>query len=171
MEKKETGIRAFLAAFQKKHPTLYQFLGSWLMGGVATVVDLALFALLNYLVFRRYAAIGIRWWLFDYSVQNGGLCALLSFALSFAAAQAINFILQRKAIFAATNNAAASAVGYAVMVVLVYLFVLWLPSVISEPIYRTLGAAIGAIVVKLLSELVSFLIQFPLNKFVIMRKR
>lgn len=169
METKHSRLRAFWARFQRKHATLYQMLLSWLMGGVATIIDLGLFALLHYVVFVGLRGIGVKWWLFDYSAENGGLCALLAFAISFAAAQAVNFVLQRKAIFSAKTNVWASGVGYAVMVVLTYLLVLWLPTVLSTPIYRITGAAIGAIVVKLLCELLSFLIQFPLNKFVLMR--
>lgn len=168
---KESRFGRRLAAFKERHEALWELASFWLMGGVATVVDLGVFALCSYVLFRPLATDGVSWWLFDYSVENGGLAALLSFAASFAVSQTVNFFVQRKVTFAATNNVAASAVMYTVMVLGVYVFVMWLPTVIGAPVYAWLGAGAGAIAVKLICQFASFLIQFPINKWVIMRKR
>ena len=154
---------------KRQGKTLWQLVMFFLMSGVTTLVDLAVFALCNYLVFAKYSDRAFVWGPFQYDLAAGGLCAFLSFAVSFAISQTVNFFLQRKATFGATNNVLRSAIMYAFMVVLVYLFVLWLPSLIAEPIYALLGAGIGPLAVKVIGQLCSALIQFPINKFVIMR--
>ncbi len=162
-------IKAFSNRFRGKQQTLWQLLTFWLMGGIAGIIDLAVFAICNYWVFSNLRNRGVRFWLLDYGVENGGLCALLSFAVSFAVSQAANFFIQRKATFSATNSIAISATLYALTVVGVYILILWLPTVIGAPVYALLGASLGAIAIKLLMQFVSFLIQFPINKWVIMR--
>lgn len=163
-------LKAFSQRMKEKTQTLWELIMFFLMSGITTIVDLGVFALCNFLIFASLKNTPFSWWLLDYNVNNGGMCAFLSFAVSFAISQTVNFFLQRKATFSATNNVAKSAVMYAIMVIAVYCLCLWLPTIISAPIYALLGASLGAIVVKLLLQLVSALIQFPINKWVIMRK-
>lgn len=162
-------MRERISSFRAKHATLWQAASFWLLGSIASVVDIGVFALCNYLIFARLADVDAVWWLFDYSVQNGGLAALISFAVSFALSQTVNFFVQRRLTFAATNNMALSGILFAITVLAVYVFVMWLPTVIAAPIYLALGASWGALAVKLICQFASFLIQFPINKWVIMR--
>ncbi len=162
-----TGTRNFL----EKHQTLWEYIKFTLMSLVTTIVDLGGFALLNYWLFANYRDIDFSWWLFDYRVQNGGLCAFLSLVISFAVSQTVNFILQRKVTFKATNNKLYSAVMYAIMVIAVYFLTLWLPTLFIEPLYAAVGENWGGIITKIICMTVSFLIQFPMNKWVIMRQK
>ncbi|MCR4675923.1 MAG: hypothetical protein K5634_01680 [Sphaerochaetaceae bacterium] len=154
---------------EEKYPSFYQFAKFLILGLVASVVEFIVFGLCNYLIFKPLSGKPFTWFIFTYTPANGGLCAFLSMAFSYAAAQITNFIIQRKYTFKATNNPALSAVLFAIMVIGTYIFVMWLPSVIGEPVYKALGAEIGAIVVKMICQTASALIQFPLNKFVVMR--
>lgn len=163
------GIKDFSDRFKGKAQTMWEIIVFYLMSGITTVVDLAAFALFNYLVFTAFRNVDFHWWLLDYSVANGGLCAMLSMACSFAVSQTVNFFLQRKVTFGASNNVLRSAVMYAVMVVSVFVLVLWLPTVLLEPMTAWLGAA-APMIVKLITQFVSALIQFPINKWVIMKK-
>jgi putative flippase GtrA len=138
---------------------------------VATAVDLGSFALFNFWVFRAYAQQPFTFWLVDYSVANGGLCAFLAFALSFALSQTVNFFVQRKATFKANNNPLLSGIMYAVMVVAVYALQLYLPTLIRVPIISRIGETWGDLLLKMINMTVSMLIQFPMLKFVIMRKK
>jgi len=159
-----------LQKFTKKNQTLWEFIKFTLMSLVTTIVDLGVFALLNYWLFAGYRTVGFSWWLFDYRVENGGLCAFLSLLVSFAVSQTVNFILQRKVTFGATNNKLYSAAMYAIMVITVYFFTLWLPTLFIAPLYATIGANWGGIITKLICMAISFIIQFPMNKWVIMKK-
>jgi putative flippase GtrA len=157
--------------WKSKHQTLWQLVMFTLMSGITTVVDLGSFALFNYVVFTSLKTQPFAWWLFNYSIEAGGLCAFLAFGLSFAISQTFNFFLQRKTTFKATNNALYSGIMYAVMVIGVYFLQLWVPSLIQAGIAAVVGATWGAMVVKFINMTISMLIQFPMNKWVIMRNK
>lgn len=157
------------ADWKTKHQTLWQFVMFTLMSGITTVVDFSSFALFNYWVFVSYRSLPFSWWIIDYSVEDGGLCAFLAFALSFAISQTFNFFLQRKTTFKANNNVLYSAIMYALMVIVVYFVQLWVPSLIQAPIASLIGITLGGMAVKAINMMLSMLIQFPMNKWVIMR--
>lgn len=156
--------------WKQRHETFWQFIMFMLMSGITTLVDLGAFAIFNFWVFVPYRDQAFSWWLINYSVENGGKAAFLAFALSFAISQTFNFFLQRKTTFKANNNVAKSAAMYAAMVILVYFFQLYLPTLIWAPIVELLGFVWGNLVVKMLNMTASMLIQFPINKWIIMRK-
>ena len=153
----------------KKKGTLWQIIMFYLVSGIVTIVDLAVFSLCSYLVFKGFQDIGVQWWLLDYTVENGGLCALLSLAVSFAVSQSVNFLLQRKVTFTATSNVVFSAIMYAIMVIGIYFLIIWLPTLYYADFVSWFGATWGPILVKISTQLISCLIQFPMNKWVIMR--
>ena len=158
------------ALWKRRHETAWQFVMFMLMSCITTVVDLGSFALFNFWIFTPFRDRSFLWWLIDYSVESGGMTAFLAFACSFAISQTFNFFLQRKTTFKANNNVLRSAVMYAVMVILVYFLQLYLPTLIRAPIAGVLGATLGDIIVKMINMTVSMLIQFPANKWLIMRK-
>lgn len=140
------------------------------MSGITTLVDLGSFALFNFWLLTPYRGRAFYWGPFQYSIESGGLTAFGAFAASFAISQTFNFFLQRKTTFQATNNVAASAVLYALMVVGVYFLQMYLPTLLRAPLASLIGAAAGDIAMKVVNMAVSMLIQFPMNKYVIMRK-
>ena len=154
---------------QARKKTWIQFLLFTLMSLLTTVIDLGSFALFNYLVFTPYSGIDFQWWLLDYSVANGGLTAFLSFALSFLISQTFNFFMQRKVTFGATNNIALSASLYAVMILIVFFLQLWIPTLIRTPLANWIGGSWADLIIKNANMTLSFLIQFPVNKYIIMR--
>jgi len=159
------------ASWKQKHASLWQFVLFSLMSGVTTLVDLGTFSLLRFWLLAPYREQAFCWGPFQYSAANGGLTAFGSFAISFAVSQTFNFFLQRKTTFKANNNAAASAVMYAAMVIGVYFLQLYLPTLLRTPFVSLLGAGAGDIAMKLVNMTISMLIQFPMNKYVIMRSK
>ena len=153
------------------HAGLWQFVLFMLMSGVTTLVDLGTFALFNFWILAPYRATPFFWGPFCYGLGSGGLTAFGAFAVSFAVSQTFNFFLQRKTTFKANNNAAVSAVLYAIMVIGVYFVQLYLPTLLRAPLVAMIGGTFGDLAMKLLNMTVSMLIQFPLNKYVIMRNR
>jgi len=156
--------------WKEKHETAWQFIMFNLMGSFTTIVDMGSFALFNFWIFTPYRDIAFSWWLIDYSVANGGLTAFLAFASSYAISQTFGFFIQRKTTFKANNNVAKSAVMYAVMVIIVYIIQLYIPTVVRASFVELMGNVIGDLAVKVLNMLISMLIKFPVNKWVIMRK-
>ena len=149
--------------------TWFQFILFTLLSMVTTLVDLGTFSLFNYLIFVPYRSMAFQWWLFDYSVTNGGLTAFLSFALSFAISQTFNFFIQRKVTFQASNNLALSGLMYAAMVQVVFFLQLWVPTLIRQPFVDWVGEGWADFIIKNMNMTLSFLIQFPVNKYIIMR--
>ena len=158
------------ALWKSEHETAWQFVMFVLMSCITTIVDLGSFALFNFIVFVPFHDRSFSWWIIDYTTANGGQTAFFAFACSFAISQSFNFVLQRKTTFKANNNAAKSAVMYAAMVIFVYFLQLYIPTLIRAPIVTVLGAAIGDLLVKMVNMTVSMLIQFPVNKWLIMRR-
>ena len=156
--------------WKEKHETAWQFIMFNLMGSFTTIVDMGSFALFNFWIFTPYRDIAFSWWLIDYSVANGGLTAFLAFASSYAISQTFAFFIQRKTTFKANNNVAKSAAMYAVMVIIVYIIQLYIPTVVRASFVGLLGNVIGDLAVKVLNMAISMLIQFPVNKWVIMKK-
>jgi putative flippase GtrA len=151
--------------------TFWQFVIFLLMSLLTTVVDLGSFALLNYVLFVSLKNIPFHWFLFDYSVVNGGLCAFLAFAVSFLLSQTFNFFIQRKVTFGANNRVLYSAIMYTVMVLGVFFFQLWIPTLVRDPFASWVGENWADFIIKNVNMTVSFLIQFPMNKWVIMRHK
>ena len=149
---------------------MWQFVMYAMVGLLVSAIELSTFAICNFGLFSRYSERPFSWWLIKYTAADGGLTAFLSYATSFAVSQAIGFYVQRKATFKANNNAAKSAVMFAVMVLLLYCFQLYLPTIIREPIVGVFGVALGDIVAKMAVMFCTMLIQFPLSKFVVMRR-
>ena len=56
------------------------------------------------------------------------------------------------------------------MVILVYFLQLYLPTLLRAPIVSVIGATLGDLLVKMINMTVSMLIQFPANKWLIMRR-
>jgi len=166
----EENRREGFTQWKKQHETAWQFIMFVLMSCITTVVDLGSFSLFNFWIFTPFRDRSFSWWLIDYTVENGGQTALFAFAGSFAISQTFNFFLQRKTTFKANNNVARSAVMYAIMVVFVYFLQLYIPTLIRVPIVGLLGKTLGDILVKMANMTMSMLIQFPANKWLIMRR-
>ncbi len=151
--------------------TFWQFILFLLLSIITTVVDLGTFALFNYVLFVGLKSQPFQWFLFDYSLVNGGLGSFLSFLCSFLISQTFNFFIQRKVTFGATNRMVYSAMMYAAMVIGVLFFQLWIPTLMRDPLAHWVGESWADFLVKNVNMTISFLIQFPMNKWVIMRHK
>lgn len=165
------GFKDISLKLKEKNRTLWEFISYALFGCLTSVIDLGCFLLCNNLIFASLRSTAFSWWLINYTPENGGLGAFWSFAISFAASQIFNFFIQRKKTFSSNNNAAVSGLLYAAMVILTYFFQLWLPSVIGEAVTRVVGENWASVALKCINMTTAFLIQFPINKWVIMRRK
>lgn len=170
MSVKEKAL-AFASHVRDKHPVLYQFLSFAALGGVVTVVDFAVFSLCRYLIYRPFLETPFRFWLFDYGADAGGLCAFLSFVTSFVLAQIVSFIMQRRVTFKANNNTVASAAMFTVLILFIFWVNLVLPTVTVPFLSRFMGADLAAFLGKSMNMTLSMLIEFPVDKYIIMRRK
>ncbi len=164
-------MKELLEKLKQKHPILYQFISFAGVGGVVTVVDFALFALCRYLVFTAYLDTPFQFFIFDYPVQKGGLCAFLAFVISFPLAQVVSFLLQRNFTFKANNNTAASAAMFTCLIIFIFLVNMYLPVLTLGLLTRFLSPSAASIIAKCINMTTSMLIEFPIDKYVIMRRK
>jgi putative flippase GtrA len=155
--------------FKTKNKGFWQFIKFTAFSLVTTVVELTTFSLFNYLIFTSLSSTEFKFWLFNYSVANGGMCAFLSFTLSFLIAQIFNFIIQRKVTFHATNHILYSAIMYGIMIFVIFVLQLWIPTLIRVPLSNLVGNDWADMIAKNMMMTLAFIIQFPMNKWVIMK--
>jgi biotin transporter BioY len=79
--------------------------------------------------------------------------------------------MQRTVTFKANNNTAASAAMFTVLILFIFWVNLVLPTVTVPFFSRYLGAGLGAFLRKSLNMTLSMLIEFPVDKFIIMRRK
>ncbi len=146
-----------------------QFIVFLLMSSLTSVVEYSAFAFSAFLLFKNYQNIAFSWWIIDYPIDTGGLTSFLSFVTSYIIAQIFNFFMQRRTTFKANNHILKSAILYSMMVVGIYILQLILPPIILDDMISWIGYEMGSIVVKSLMMTMATIIQFPLNKWVIMK--
>ncbi len=150
------------------HPTIYEFVMFNIMSNVATITNFVVL-FLSTLVFASWADQAFSWGPFDYSVEAGGLAGFLAFLLAYAAAQAVNFWVQRKVVFKANNGLGAAIPIYIAAVVGVYFICLYVPSIIVPPLTDIVGGW-APYVANVVNIMIQVVILYPVLKFVVMRK-
>lgn len=85
-------------------------------------------------------------------------------------AEIISFTINRKKTFKANNNVVFSAIMYVLTVIALILFTTWLAGVLGDAIGPAIGADAGNTISKMLGSLISWVVIFLMDKFVIMRR-
>nr|WP_155148947.1 MULTISPECIES: hypothetical protein [unclassified Pseudoflavonifractor] len=152
-----------------RHPDLYEFILFNLLANIATITNFLVLLLGNSLLFRAFSETVFVLGPFDYSLENGGLCGFLSFLLSYACAQTVNFIVQRKAVFHADNKLGPAIAIYIAAVVAVYFICLYVPTLIVAPLSRYVGA-LAPYLANCVNILIQVLTLYPTMKFLVMKK-
>lgn len=159
-----------IKAFFQSHGSFWQFVLYALLSGLASVVEFSTFALFNFLVFRSLKEVSFSWWILSYpGGTGGGLGGFLATVIAYITAQIFNFIVQRKKTFHAAGHVLRSAILYTIMVVAVWFCQMYFNGVMMQLLREPLGLFWGDTVSECLNMMLAFAIQFPLNKYVIMR--
>ena len=103
--------------FAEKHAALWQFIKYSFISLMISVVELVVFAFMNFAVFAPFKDQPFQWWILNYPADGGGLGGFLAVISTYIIGQTINFFLQRKSTFKATNSTSKSAVIYGIMTV------------------------------------------------------
>ena len=113
------------------------------------------------------------WFVFHYAPgRNGafGTAGFIAMLVSKCIAEIISFTINRKKTFNANNNVVFSAIMYVLTVIALILFTTWLAGVLGDAIGPAIGADFGNTISKMLGSLISWVVIFLMDKFVIMRK-
>jgi putative flippase GtrA len=156
-------------SFKETHKNKYQMIVYTLVSLVTTVVELISFSLFNYVLFTSLSNQSFTLGFINYSVENGGLTIFLSISISFLIAQVFNFIMQRKKTFQANNHVFYSAILYTFMILIIFVLQMWLPPLLRGPLSEVMSTNLADFIAKNMMMTLAFIIQFPINKWVIMK--
>jgi len=155
---------------KENHPGLYEFILFNIMSNVATIINFTVLWIGNGLLFTAFLNSNFSWFIFDYPKEAGGLCGFFAFTLAYICAQFANFFVQRKVVFGATVKISKVLPWYIITVLAAGIISIWLPPhviAIVQPYVK--GGA--ATVANVLNIVVQVLINYPMMKLVIMKKR
>ena len=159
------------AVWKLNHAELWQFIKYAMIGTITSIIELGSFALLNFWVFTPFRGQEFSWWIIKYTAADGGLTAFLSYAVSYAVSQTFGFFAQRKTTFKANNNVKKSAAMYLALIIVLYSFQLYLPTQVRALLINVFSEALSDILTKLIVIFCTMLVQFPMSKWVIMKRR
>ena len=180
--------------FQKKHPSLTEFIVFFVLSNAITVVQLMLMPILKGILLKTELADisfqvlqfghnfgGSPYYFFDYPAGSladgggGGLAYFLSVQLTLAIAQVINFFAQRNVTFKSNGSIKKAAFWYVVAFLLITLGAAALQGIYKAPIYNLLiniwgmgktGETLADVISMLINCAVSFWVYFPILKII-----
>ncbi len=161
-----------MSKFTEKHAELWKFIKFSIVGASSTLVEMGVFYLLQYVVFKSI--------LHDPLPENAvlellkltqGKGYLYAYIISTTIGYAIAFVLNRKTTFKADSNVALSTTLYVLMVVFTIFATAYLGTqfqlIMANHGHQALGDAIG----KPLAAGIATVWTYPLNRFVIHRHK
>lgn len=159
--------------FATEHEAIWQFIKFSIISSIAAVTEITSYTLLNSLILKSMNSEPFHWWIFHYDGGvGGGLGTMVSFLVSTTLAQIVSFVTNRKKTFDADNNIVFSAIMYTLMVVVIICLQTYTGPLMVIAIDKWLNnPALSGTLGKLIWMFLSFVIIFPMNKFVIMRKK
>ena len=161
-----------VTAFTEKHSELWKFVKFTFTGASTSVLELGVFMFLQYVVFKSLNVTPVT----DNAVLNFlGIeykGYLYSYAISAIIGYAAAYIMNRKLTFKADANPVFSTVVYAIMVACTIAFNTWFGAFLGTLIKNNgLDNALVQALTKLVVMTVPTLWTYPLNRFVIHRKK
>jgi putative flippase GtrA len=160
------------AGFTKKHAELWKFIKFSFAGVSSSVVELGIFYVLQYSVFKSIISSPLPVnWVFTLLGLTQGKGYLYAYIISTTIGYTIAFIMNRKITFNADSNKAISITLYIIMVILTIFATAWMGTIISMWFVHHGWEQIGNIVTKIIVMAVPTIWTYPLNRFVIHRKK
>ncbi len=161
---------AKIKLWKEKHPDLYEFILFNIMSNVATITNFCVLWLGNGILFNTLAHKDFSWFIFTYPRDNGGLGGFLAFLLAYICSQIVNFFVQRKVVFGATCKISKVLPWYILTVSLAGIISIWLPPHVIALI-RPYTGGLSATVANGVNIVVQVVINYPMMKLVIMKKK
>lgn len=160
-------------AFMTRHGNIWQIVKFTLISLIAFLAEFASMYALQYGLEGVLGNEDFHWFIFHYAAgRNGafGTAGFIAMLVSKCIAEIISFTINRKKTFNANNNVVLSAAAYALTVIALILFTTWMAGELGDAIGPHIGADWGNTISKLLGSLISWVVMFLMDKFVIMRK-
>ena len=152
------------------HPTLWEFIKFNILSSCATVTNFVVMWICTCFIFKSFSDQPFRFLIFDYTTsENLMLCGFLSFLVSTAVAQTVNFFVQKNLVFKSNADFGAAVPKFIILAVVLVILSAALPAY-SQALFVNMGvpkelAPTLATVVNILMQVV---ISYPTMKFWVM---
>lgn len=156
----------------ENHPDLWEFILFNILSNCATVTNFIVMWICTGFIFKGFSSQPFKFFIFDYTtVDSLMLCGFLSFLIATAAAQTVNFFVQKNWVFK-SNAAFASAVPKYVFLAAVLVIVSAALPAYSQQFFAGIGVPKGLVptLANILNIVVQVVISYPAMKFWIMPK-
>ena len=150
------------------HQTLMQAIKFTLISLVAFVSEFAIMYILQYSLLSTCGEEDFSLWIFNYAGGRTGAFGLAGFIAMLGSkfvAEVISFTQNWKKNFKANSNKAFGVTVYVLTVIAIIIFTQWLSGALASVIKNEAGLT----VCKMIGSIVSFVVMFLMDKFVIMR--
>ena len=160
--------------FTEKHAEIWKFIKFSFAGASSSIVELGVQLLLTGVIFKALIEVPLNNPVFNYiGITSKGY--LFSYLISITIGYAIAFVINRKVTFHADSNPTVSIILYFLMVVFTIFAGSWIGSVLSgwsvSLIAKGWSNTLVDTVCKLIQMAIPTLWTYPLNRFVIHRKK
>ena len=159
-----------LKEWKEKHPDIYEFVIFNILSNCATITNFAVMWVCTEVGFRRFREIPFQVFVFDYTTKESRmLCGFLSFLVATAAAQTVNFFVQKNLVFHSDAAFGKAVWKYAILAVVLVIVSTALPAY-SQRWFAGLGISETIIppLANILNILVQVVISYPAMKFWVM---
>lgn len=162
-----------MKAWIKEHPDLWEFILFNVLSNCATVTNFIVMWFCTGFVFTSFKEQPFRFFIFRYTdIENDlGLCGFLSFLIATAAAQTVNFFVQKNLVFKSNVQFQKSVPKYIILAVTLVIVSASLPAY-SQILFANMGLPKGLIptLANIVNILVQVVLSYPAMKFWIMPK-
>lgn len=161
-----------IKAFTEKHAEIWKFIKFTFTGASTSVLEMAVFMFLQYVVFKNLNAVPVQDNAFFDFLGIEYLGYFYSYLISAIIGYAAAYVMNRKLTFKADANPVLSTVLYAIMVVFTIMFNTWFGAFLGTwQTSKGLNNAWMDMLIKLIVMTIPTLWTYPLNRFVIHRKK
>lgn len=158
-------------AWKEKHPDIWEFILFNILSNCATVTNFVVMWICTGLIFTGLSQQPFEFFIFKYTTAESlGLCGFLSFLAATAAAQTVNFFVQKYWVFKSSAAFQKAVPKYIILAVVLVLVSSALPAY-SQAMFIRVGIPQGLAptLANILNIVLQVVISYPTMKFWIMK--
>ena len=153
-----------------EHPTLWEFIKFNILSNVATVTNFVVMWVCTGFIFKSFSGQPFQFFIFNYTTPESlMLCGFLSFLAATAAAQTVNFFVQKNWVFKSNAQFAQAVPKYILLAVVLVILSAALPAY-SQQLFISIGIPEGLAptLANIVNILMQVVISYPTMKFWVM---
>lgn len=151
------------------HPDLFEFIMFNLLSNIATITNFVVLWITTPVFVNNIGTSDFHWFIFNYGKEANGISGFLSFLVAYICAQIVNFFVQRNLVFNSTSKISSTIPWYILTVTIAGIISVWLPPYVINLVEPYVGG-FAPTVANIVNIFVQVAINYPMMKFVIMKK-